>query len=249
MQGFVACGILIGLLSILVLFDTDQIGKLGYTRYLLDQLHPHAEQQEKVDYIKKEIEQLDDKLEDEIEKFQSLKQKSINVKKQAGFWWFFDPVVHAEIDKIALDINDQKRVVINISEDVEFHWKKLKAVYGVRTRVFLIDLAISILKTCLKVPEYIMPSAPISLAILLVFGPMTMILLLSWMSIGFALLPAIVSILSMHWVADLANIIIQYAPTVTEFAVIYTSCIAIVIASLALMWKASGYGFDLVQAI
>lgn len=82
---------------------------------------------------------------------------------------------------------------------------------------------------------------------LLAFGPMALIILISWASIGFSLLPAIVSLLSIYWIVDLAQVIIQYAPTVTEFVTIYLSCVFLVLAMLYAMWRSVDSGDLVVQ--
>ena len=59
--------------------------------------------------------------------------------QKTSLFWFFDPDARHRVEKAQMKVNDELRLIENIAEDIEFHWKQLKPLYGLYSKVRLLS--------------------------------------------------------------------------------------------------------------
>jgi hypothetical protein len=208
--------------------------------HLLDEaeLHEHVgEKRDQIQFITKEIRQEAHLLRQEEEKLmQKIHQRE--AVKARDFWWFFHNDVVLKVEEKQLEVNAQERVVEQVAERIGFLWKKLKPLFGVRSRMFVSELLSSFFSVFFWLFSYVFTFAEFTLISFLFFGPIAFAVWSLFSVIGSALLPIALSVYWLLWVARLPFILIQYQPTTSEFFTIYG--IAILLAFIS-MWIATSY--------
>jgi len=187
---------------------------------------------EEINRIISEIKVLGASLYKEEEKLDDLRRQQYALKNK--WTWFLDPETRHKVDEAKLKVNDQRRVVESIFEDISVHWRQLKPHYGVFSQMFLAELFVFLLSPILSVLDFFFST--LSLGFLLFFiilGPVAFFFSAFAFSLGVALLPFIGSILVIIWTLEFPWLVIQYNPSPLEFALVY---IPFLVASGALVW-------------
>jgi hypothetical protein len=99
--------------------------------------HAHLSPQDKsaVVAIISQIKQLSDSLFKEEASLSSMKYHRKALKHDLGVWWWFKTHDRLKVAEYDMQIRDQERVVDNLKEDVDLHWKQLKPYFGVYSEV------------------------------------------------------------------------------------------------------------------
>jgi len=161
-------------------------------------------------------------------------------KKKAKFLWFFDNDIQLSVDEVQLKINDQERVISNQMDDIRVHWKQLKALYGIRSRMFFSELVASILDSFAESLGYWIPPLSFSFVSLLLLGPVALLAIVSWMALGALLLPYVIAIVATMWAIRLPFLIIQYDPTLVDFVMVYSASVTVMITLVCLLFSLFG---------
>lgn len=198
--------------------------RYGFATHLLQHLHPEhfPQEQLKQDKIKKvrgEIMQLSDHLWKEEQQLRPLEEARDNLKR--GLLWLFEPDVRYSVDEAQLTVNDHLRVIDHLVEEIDLRWKELKPLYGIWSKMFLVEMLSFVPRTILALSSMLLASLSFGLISFLMFGPLSYFFVLFWWTFGFALLPFVIFGLTLYWVLYIPFIMIQYGPSLTEFLVIY----------------------------
>lgn len=161
-----------------------------------------------------------------------------------GFWWFVHPQLQLAVAEAQLKVSDQHRLVHNVMEDIQFHFLEIKPFFGLRSKMFAVDLAMSWGRVCSSLIGVLFPPFPLtfSLATILFLGPLSLLgLALMFFELGWLMLPFVACGLILHWAsAPLPLLLIQYAPSPTEFALTYVLCVGSAVALLSGMVSLCG---------
>jgi len=181
-------------------------------------------QQTLVIEIKKQIVHLSRALHTEEEKLMASVAKR-DSKKQ-GFFWMFDTEKRLAVEGVQLEVNDQTRIVENLHDDINFHWRQLKPLYGVFSEMFMLEMLSIVPFLVSRGAEMLTSTLELGLISLLIFGPVSIFSFSFFMAVGFAFLPFFIFVLSLYWVFTLPFTIIEYSPTIAEFAGVYFAILA-----------------------
>lgn len=190
--------------------------------------HPHPSdqvKQKKIIEIKDKIKDLVFQLSKEEKTFIMLKD-SVSAAK-TGFFWFFNSTSRRLVDAAQLQVNDQKRVIDNILDDVSIQWKRLKPLYGIYSKLFLTE-SMSFIPEIWNVSLDVFTTLlELGLLSLVLFGSITGFALSLFASTGFAFFPAILCFATLavntYWLCKLPFIMIEYDPALTDFLAVYFS--------------------------
>jgi len=109
-----------------------------------------------------------------------------------------------------LQINNQRRAVEALFDDISLHWRQLKPLYGVRSRVFLAELAVFLLSPIITLIELSATAFSFGLLFfLLLLGPVAWFFGMFALSLGIALLPVLGGALLVLWTLELPWMVIQ----------------------------------------
>lgn len=237
-------GLLVSSLLVLVLVLSSQaegwvhFAKHSHSEAILADAIEHGMQgaaKAQVEEGLRTIRKLADELRDEEIKLQGLIVARETFK--TGWFWFFDNKVVLRLDEAQLTINDQERIVENKFEDILFHWKQLKPLFGVRSAVFFSEVFTSFFSFIPMIFRSLFGFAEFTLISFLFFGPIVFATWALFTSIGLRLIPIVLSVYWITWVARLPFLIIQYNPTPLEFGLIYGFAVLIATASTWLVLR------------
>jgi len=142
--------------------------------------------------------------------------------KHQTWTWFLDPHIRSQVDEVSLQINNQRRAVEALFDDISLHWRQLKPLYGVRSRVFLAELAVFLLSPIITLIELSATAFSFGLLFfLLLLGPVAWFFGMFALSLGIALLPVLGGALLVLWTLELPWMVIQYNPSLLEFFAVY----------------------------
>jgi len=144
-----------------------------------------------------------------------------------GLFWLFDPEVRHQVDEAQLTVNDHLRVVDHLVEEIELHWKQLKPLYGVWSKMFLVEMLSFIPRTMLAITSTLMASLSFGLMSFIIFGPLSYFFILFWWAFGLSLLPFALFAITLYWVLYIPFIMIQYGPSLLEFLVLYVPIVGL----------------------
>jgi len=191
---------------------------------LFDELHQLPEENKlKIEKLKTEIYALRMRMLDE----EAILLNLINKKNQLkNTWnWFFNSTARASVDQIQLQINDQIRVIDNTSDDIQVHWRLIKPLYGLYSKLFLNDMFGFIPLLVATFSEFLSTLLIMDLLSLIMFGPIALFFISFWFTLGIRsflyIWSAIALIIAIYWTFQLPSIIIQYNPSIWEFLAIY----------------------------
>jgi len=203
--------------------------------FLQDTLHLHLrkldpENQKQIEAIKGDIQRLLQQLDIEERNIEVLRQKKIAMKH--GSWtWFFEPETRRKIDAVQLEINDQLRRIENVIDDINFQMKMIKPLYGVFSQMFLLESLGFIPFFMELVVALVRLFLLFDLLSLIIFGPMALLVMFFWLSLGVHFFLSLLSVLfwgvSLYWIMFLPFVIIQYEPTIAEFLVVYVPFVSV----------------------
>jgi len=162
----------------------------------------------------------------------ALKKDVSNLKND--FLWFFDEKVRLKVEEAQLKVNDHERIIENILDDILFQWKKLKPLYGIYSKMFLIE-ALGFIPETWKLGMNVFATVlELGLLSVLVFGSMAGFMVSLFLTLGLAFFSTIFAfstlLVNVYWVFKLPFIMIQYSPTLNEFLGIYFSLVTILVA-------------------
>lgn len=202
----------------------------GTATHLLDAVHtapttPSASPTAKaVDSAKvvDEIKTLAHALHREEEKLVALLDNRAALKRQS-WTWFLDQTIRNQVDSATLAVNNQRRKVESLFDDISVHWRQLKPLHGVRSRMFLSEFAVFLLTPILSVLDFFASAFSFGLLFFfLLLGPVALFFGMFFFSLGMAMLPMLGAGLIVLYTLEFPWFVIQYAPSPLEFVVSYT---------------------------
>jgi len=189
--------------------------------------------------IKSRIKSLVDQLVKEEMKLNRLKAEVRAVK--TDFFWFFNETARQIVDELQLKVNDQQRIVENIVDDIMVEWKRLKPLYGIYSKMFFAEALGFIPQIWAVATDVIATMLELGLLSLLLFGSVTGFMLSMFASVGISFFPAIIALatfmVSTYWIIRLPFIMIQYAPTFTEFMTVYCTFVGLLVGITYLTFR------------
>eukprot|EP00300_Choanocystis_sp_HF-7_P037375 c53484_g1_i1.p1 GENE.c53484_g1_i1~~c53484_g1_i1.p1 ORF type:complete len:274 (+),score=62.95 c53484_g1_i1:40-822(+) len=166
-----------------------------------------------------EIATMTETLNFEIQKLRTLLDHRDSFK--TGWLWFLDTKIQLVVAEKQLAVNDQERLIENLSEDIGVHWRRIKALYGVQSKMFLSEVLVSVATCFFEVFSFWVPSVRFCLFALLMLGPWASLLFYAWFSVGAVVLPVTLGLVGAFWITKFPLLIVQYSPTPLEFVVVY----------------------------
>jgi len=223
--------------------NSTLLNKIKYTlRIVEDSIHIHhftPDKHRQVEDIKKHIKDLSQQMayEDMVLQQKILKRETL----KKGWFWFLDPKKREEVDEVQLDINDQVRQIENIQDDINVQWRKIKPLYGVFSKMFILEMLGFVPRVLEFAAALIEGFIIFDLLTLVILGPVSLFLIYFWLSLGWSFLVTVFSSvflgICVYWVFYLPFVIVQYNPTPIEF-------VAVFMPFLALLFLASSFFFS-----
>jgi len=168
-----------------------------------------------------EIKLLAEALRREEAKLEDLLEARLIIKRQS-WTWFLDPQIRAQVDTATLAVNNQRRKVESLFDDISLHWRQLKPLHGVRSRMFASELMAFLLAPILSILDFLASTFSFGLLFFfLLLGPVALFFGMFAFSLGMAMLPMIGSCLVILYTLEFPWLIIQYNPSALEFVVSY----------------------------
>lgn len=198
----------------------------GTATHLLDavQAHPYTgatPPEVKEAKVVGEIKLLADSLRREEAKLEDLLEARLVIKRQS-WTWFLDPQIRAQVDSANLAVNNQRRKVESLFDDISLHWRQLKPLHGVRSRMFVSELLAFLVAPVLSILDFLASTFSFGLLFFfLLLGPVALFFGMFAFSLGMAMLPMIGSCLVILYTLEFPWFIIQYNPSALEFVVAY----------------------------
>jgi len=168
-----------------------------------------------------EILAISDRLKHEEKLLTDIFRERENIKSQSGFFWSFNPEIRRQVEYLQLQINDQLRKIQNLLEDANIHWKYVKSLEGLFSKMFLYELGSSIFDVFGAVTAIFLNVFTMGALGLLILGPIAIVLTLSFLTFGPLLLSVMLYLAEIYWVLHLPSIMLQYDPTFVEFCLVY----------------------------
>eukprot|EP00163_Fabomonas_tropica_P025960 TRINITY_DN459_c0_g1_i2.p1 TRINITY_DN459_c0_g1~~TRINITY_DN459_c0_g1_i2.p1 ORF type:complete len:281 (-),score=65.18 TRINITY_DN459_c0_g1_i2:108-950(-) len=154
----------------------------------------------------------------------ALRAEKDAVRRRGGLLWYFDTKTRNQVEEIQLKINAVTRTIHGIRDDIQHAYKKVKPAFGVLSKVFLYDVLSFfpfLSGTILELVESL-----ISFGLLaFIFGGPLMFWLIHIVISAFGswtflfIIPGFFT--SLYWVFHIPFIIMEYDPTLAEFALVY----------------------------
>eukprot|EP00301_Raphidiophrys_heterophryoidea_P022141 c6370_g1_i1.p1 GENE.c6370_g1_i1~~c6370_g1_i1.p1 ORF type:complete len:287 (+),score=69.39 c6370_g1_i1:87-863(+) len=212
--------------------------------HLLDEAHGALElfdheRQVWIQDLLRDIHDLSETLKTEELALNSLEAEKELVKK-ANFFWFLNVADRETVDDLQLRMKIQQRVVDNIADDIDVHWRKLKPLYGLKSKMFVSEAVMSVFRVFADIFVFFVPSLVVSLPTLLLLAPLSAFLVVVSLSIGFLLFPYTVGLIAMIWAMKFPAVLVQYNPSPAQFAVAYASACVVVAAVVGLCFRLFG---------
>jgi len=142
-------------------------------------------------------------------------------KSQSGFFWSFNPDTRRLVDNLQLHINDQLRKIQNLLGDANIHWRYVKSLEGVFSKMFLYELLFSVIDVFGAISSIFLNVFTMGALGLLILGPIAILLILSVLTFGPILLSVMFYLAEIYWVLHLPSTILQYDPSLLEFCMVY----------------------------
>lgn len=158
------------------------------------------------------------------------------IKHKSNLWWADVDQRHA-VDLADLDVSDEVRVIANIIEDCNIHWREIKPYYGLHSKMFLAELSYLFFSTATVFITYALPFLPLSIATLLLLGPIAIVVLYTLLQIGYALVPLMVILYCAQILNQYPFLLLEYSPTLTEFTILYCVALSIAISCAMLLGR------------
>jgi len=198
-----------------------------------------VEKREKVLHSKHAIEQMVSRLLQEEIKLNQLKNNVSALKKD--FFWFFHAETRLRVDEAQMLVNEQERVIEHIIDHIVLEWKRLKPLYGIYSTMFLTE-ALGFVPEIWKLGMNLLTTLmELGLISLLLFGSLTGFMLSLVATLGFSFLPSIIGfstlVVNIYWVFQLPFIMIQYAPSISEFLGVYFAFVGVLMAITFTVFK------------
>lgn len=214
----------------------------GAATHLLPTVGSTAEAAEEEQRLVKEVQLLASALRREERLLGRLLDERMAIKQQK-WTWFLDPELRKQVDEAGLkvclavvrsdddmltsmvltltslflfaltQINNQRRKVEALFDDISVHWRQLKPLHGVLSRMFMWELFAFLVAPILSVLDFF--GSALSFGILFFFlllGPAALFFGMFAFSLGLALLPLIGAFLVVLWTFEFPWMIIQVPP-------------------------------------
>jgi len=150
---------------------------------------------------------------------------------KVGWFWFLDPQIRAAVDEATVKVDNQRRVVEALYEEIALHWKQLKPLYGVFSKMFLTELTAFLIAPIISFLEIFTSAFSLGLLLfLLLFGPPAFFIITFAYSIGVALLPILGGALIITWLIEFPWLVLQYNPSFPVFIVTFAPFVLATVA-------------------
>ena len=143
----------------------------------------------------------------------------------------FERVTH-----IFTQVNDQRRVMDNLKDDINEHWQALKPLFGIYSSLFVEEafgILIEVVDMGINLIWVLMGFGLLSIVF---FGPLAIFFSSLWTLISLSFFQKLVVFIlyafSIYWTFASPFIIIQYDPSLVEFAFVYLSVLFILYSIL-----------------
>jgi len=182
---------------------------------------------EKINTQTLEILAIVDRLKYEENLLSDLFREREKIKSQSGFFWSFNPEIRRQVEYLQLQINDQLRKIQNLLGDANIHWRYVKSLEGVFSKMFLYELLSSVIDVFGALTSIFLNVFTMGALGLLILGPIAIVLTLSVLTFGPVLLSVMFYLAEIYWVLHLPSIILQYDPSILEFCIVYFPIVGI----------------------
>ena len=109
-----------------------------------------------------------------------------------------------------MQVNNQRRKVESLFDDISLHWRQLKPLHGVRSRMFASELLAFLLAPVLSILDFLASTFSFGLLFFfLLLGPVALFFSMFAFSLGMAMLPMIGSCLVILYTLEFPWLIIQ----------------------------------------
>lgn len=109
-----------------------------------------------------------------------------------------------------MQVNNQRRKVESLFDDISLHWRQLKPLHGVRSRMFASELLAFLLAPVLSILDFLASTFSFGLLFFfLLLGPVALFFGMFAFSLGMAMLPMIGSCLVILYTLEFPWLIIQ----------------------------------------
>jgi len=184
---------------------------------------------QKADEITQQIRMLSKVLLKEEEKLAEL--IVIRDALKVGWFWFLDPQIRAAVDEATFKVNVQRRLVEALYEEIALHWKQLKPLYGVFSKMFLAELLAFLVAPILSFLELFVSAFSLGLLLfLLLLGPPAFFVSMFAFSVGVALIPILGGALLITWLIEFPWLVLQYNPSFGAFVITFSPFVLATIA-------------------
>ncbi|KAL6076426.1 hypothetical protein QOT17_002966 [Balamuthia mandrillaris] len=184
---------------------------------------------EKVAQIKAEIKNLSQVLHEQQGQLWEIQAQQDAIKAQS-FFWFNDPELRHQVDLLQLQVNDQLRLVENTFDDIAVHWRQLKPLYGVFSKMFLFEFIHFMLDPFFLIFNFIFSTFGLGFILtFILWGPIAITLFYLLFQFGVQVLPYVLFVgLQVYWAFNLPFLLLQYGPSWTQFLAVYVPFLAVV---------------------
>jgi hypothetical protein len=130
-----------------------------------------------------------------------------------------------------VQVNNQRRKVESLFDDISLHWRQLKPLHGVRSRMFASELLAFLLAPVLSILDFLASTFSFGLLFFfLLLGPVALFFGMFAFSLGMAMLPMIGSCLVILYTLEFPWLIIQV------LAVCGLACACVCVCGSHYMW-------------
>lgn len=178
------------------------------------------------------------------EKYAQLLDLSLEEKKEksfVGFRWMFSNETTAKVSHIHYKRNQIVREMQDISEQINLHWRDIKAVEGPYSWLFVKNILhmmeVSILKW---ITGLLQIDIMFSLLSLIVLGPVAIGLQIIWLMIGYSLLPVLLTLVSIQWAVNFPEMLVFYQPSILAFLCICGGFFTFLLILVRGAWRLCG---------
>ncbi len=204
-----------------------------------------AQKKEKAIRILSEIEVLSKELLLQEARLAELTAQRDSLKE--GWTWFLDSEIRNNVDQaqlrvmcfpslldlqrigwsnhsssVVIQVNDQRRIVENVFEDISVHWKQLKPLYGVFSKMFFTEVLIFLLNPILTFLDFFMSFLSLGfLFFLIIMGPAAVFLVTFAFLFGVSLLPFFGAVLIVLYSLEFPFLVLE---VYTSLSLVLTFC-------------------------
>jgi len=146
--------------------------------------------------------------------------------------WFMKPEQRKRVDEQNKKIMQEEFNMETIVADMNSEWQLLKPLYGLYSKLFLMEVFTPVIYALDNVLEIV--TGVISwgfLLSLLTFGPIAGLFTFGWFALGFSLIPLLqmssIVLLDIYYMFQLPYMMIAYEPSLVDFIIVYSGVMTI----------------------